>query len=988
LDKNANREAIFGPKAGTSVGTWNARTLKTEESLPILERELSRYNCDIVGVSETHRLGTEEFFIGDHKFVGQGRTDGVHRSGVGFLLSRRAQAALIEFKPVSDRLVGVTLHTAVGTATIFQVYAPTSAASDVEIDLFYANLQTQLSKTRPNDVVMVIGDFNAKVGSDMSTNRSAVGPFGLGNANERGEQLVHFCNMNNMIITNTCFQQQKANRLWTWESPDGVTHNQIDFIIVNRKWRSSVMNCRSFPGADVGSDHQLVIANFRLKLKKRESPENRGKFDVKKLKDPAIATTYREQFAVSAVGLQSCEGGADEMWGKVKAAFNSTAGSVLGRARRGRQKDWISGDTYKLVDERRVLKAHKQENAATAKYYNFLCREIRRRCKKDREEYINGICQEVEQAHLQKKSKKVFEGIKKIQQKRSQQSNVIKDKQGSILTDPAEVKARWEEHFSELYNQVNSTDDTVLLEIPEDNGSCGDADSPAITKDEVRWAISCLKRDKAPGVDMVTAEEIIAAGEDGVDVMFVLCSKIWTEERIPEEWKQSIIVPIFKKKDKLVCDNYRGISLLCHAEKLVATIILHRIRPRTEEILSEAQAGFRSGRSTIDQLLSLRLIAEKYQGYDKDMYICYVDFQKAFDSVWRRGLWQTMRHLGYDRKVIRLLESLYRSTKSAVRVGTKGEVSNWFETLVGVLQGCVLSPLLFNIMLEVVMALADVDEAGILVSGARISNLRFADDIAFLADGQPELQQQISQLHTTSSRFGLKISTSKTEVQCISRQPPRLQINIDGTELNQVEQFTYLGGVISQDARCEADIRRRVNLATGVASSLNTVWESRDISVKTKVRVYEALVMSVLLYNSETWTMKGTDESRLRVFEMSVLRRICGVSLRDRWRNEEIKARLEIECDVVEAIRRRRLSYFGHINRMKPERIPARVLHGWIHGNRPRGRPQKKWTDAVKEDCEDRDVTYIQACRIAEDREEWRKLVFRPPKRSTESQRP
>jgi Reverse transcriptase (RNA-dependent DNA polymerase) len=237
----------------------------------------------------------------------------------------------------------------------------------------------------------------------------------------------------------------------------------------------------------------------------------------------------------------------------------------------------------------------------------------------------------------------------------------------------------------------------------------------------VRWAISCLKRGKASEVDMVTAKEIIATGENGVDVMFALCSKIWTEERIPEEWKQSIIVPIYKKKDKLVCDNYRGISLLCHAEKLLATIVLQRIKSRTEEILSEAQGGFRSGRSTIDQLMSLRLITEKYQEYNKDLYVCYVDFQKAFDSVWRRGLWQTMRHLGYDRKVIQLLESLYKTTKSAVRVGTKGELSNWFETLVGVLQECVLSPLLFNILLEVVMALADVEESGILVSGDRIS---------------------------------------------------------------------------------------------------------------------------------------------------------------------------------------------------------------------------------------------------------------------------
>jgi len=257
-----------------------------------------------------------------------------------------------------------------------------------------------------------------------------------------------------------------------------------------------------------------------------------------------------------------------------------------------------------------------------------------------------------------------------------------------------------------------------------------------------------------------------------------ICCKIWKEEMIQDEWKQSITVPIFKK-NKLVCDNYRGISLLSHAEKLVASIILNRIRPRTEEILSEAQAGFRPGRSTIDQLFSLRLLAEKFQEYDRDLCVCYVDFQKAFDSVWRKGLWQTMRYLGYDRKVIRILENLYSGTKSAVRTGSNGEVSSWFETLVGVLQGCVLSPLLFIIMLEVVMALGDNEDAGILVSGFRISNFQFADDIAILADGQNELQQQVTQLHSYSSRFVMKINTSKTEVQRISRHPKDLAISID-----------------------------------------------------------------------------------------------------------------------------------------------------------------------------------------------------------------
>ena len=108
----------------------------------------------------------------------------------------------------------------------------------------------------------------------------------------------------------------------------------------------------------------------------------------------------------------------------------------------------------------------------------------------------------------------------------------------------------------------------------------------------------------------------------------------------------------------------------------------------------------------------------------------------------------------------------------------------------------------------------------------------------------------------------------------------------------------------------------------------------------------------------------------------------------DRWRNEEIRELLEIDIDVVEVNRRRRLSYFRHVSRIKPERIPAKLMHGWIHGSRPRGRTWKRWLDAVQEDCEGRGVTLVQAGRLAEDRDKWKNLVFRPPKRSFKSQGP
>ena len=156
---------------------------------------------------------------------------------------------------------------------------------------------------------------------------------------------------------------------------------------------------------------------------------------------------------------------------------------------------------------------------------------------------------------------------------------------------------------------------------------------------------------------------------------------------------------------------------------------------------------------------------------------------------------------------------------------------------------------------------------------------------------------------------------------------------------------------LSCDNSSENDIKRRIGLATGASASLNTIWASMDITQETKLRVYRSLVLSILLYNFETWTLKESDKSRLFVFEMTILRRILGVTRRDRWRNEDIRMTLGLPRTVVDEVQHRRLAYFGHVCRMKAERLPYIYLFGRIHGSRPVGRPKKKCFDDVRTDC-------------------------------------
>ena len=149
--------------------------------------------------------------------------------------------------------------------TVIQVYAPTSNAEEADIEWFYEELQDLPELTPKKDVLFIIGDWNAKVASQETP--GLTGNFGLGVQNEAGQRLIEFNQENPLVIANTFFQQHKR-RLYTWTSPDGQHWNQTDYILCNQRWKSSIQSAKTRPGADCGSNHVLLIAKFRLKLKK------------------------------------------------------------------------------------------------------------------------------------------------------------------------------------------------------------------------------------------------------------------------------------------------------------------------------------------------------------------------------------------------------------------------------------------------------------------------------------------------------------------------------------------------------------------------------------------------------------------------------------------------------------------------------------------------------------------------------------------------
>ena len=251
-----------------TIGTWNVQGLNAGK-LEIVLNRMEEQRISILGISETWWLDQGRFTAENgYTVVYSGKDSGKREHGVGIILDKSTAKSFMGFNPVSDRIITVRLEGHPLNITVVQVYAPTSTASEEVMEDFYGQLQDTLDRIPSKDMLLVIGDWNAKIGH-CHTKSKIIGNFGLGERNERGDRLEDFCQANDMIVGNTFFQHH-PRRLWTWKSPGNLVKNQIDYILIKRRWRSALLNVRTRPSADCGSDHQLLVANIKLKLKARK----------------------------------------------------------------------------------------------------------------------------------------------------------------------------------------------------------------------------------------------------------------------------------------------------------------------------------------------------------------------------------------------------------------------------------------------------------------------------------------------------------------------------------------------------------------------------------------------------------------------------------------------------------------------------------------------------------------------------------------------
>ncbi len=458
----------------------------------------------------------------------------------------------------------------------------------------------------------------------------------------------------------------------------------------------------------------------------------------------------------------------------------------------------ISNETWLKIDERKKLKAlmlgtNSPETKEELKVeYSEKYRSVKKSARKDKRDYIEDLASQAETAAIHGDSRELYRITKLLAGKKSAPSNILKNKQGQTLTTEREKADRWVEHFNEVLNRPEPN----IIANPEnaevDLGINIDAPSDA----EVIRAIKSLKSNKAPGIDLIQAEIIKADMETSTKYLSDLFCTIWREETIPEDWCKGIITKLPKKGDLSNCDNWRGITLLSIASKVFCKILLFRIEDEIDLLLREEQAGFRKSRGCIDQIFALRDIIEQASEWQKPLFINFVDFKKAFDSICREAIWRILRPYGIPLKIVNLMKLFYNKFECCGDHNT--QLSDWFEVKTGVRQGCIISPILFLIVIDWVMKQTNQGSHGLSWHAANMDDLDFADDLAIFADCIANLQNKTNRPTNFAEQTGLIINADKTKAMYIPNDNAVPPITIDSNPIEIVEEFTYLSSIINQ----------------------------------------------------------------------------------------------------------------------------------------------------------------------------------------------
>ena len=533
----------------------------------------------------------------------------------------------------------------------------------------------------------------------------------------------------------------------------------------------------------------------------------------------------------------------------VYAAKSSLEKRIINKTwkKRKKSKKWFDKECQELKYEASKMARKKHENPKEnllKKQYHHKLKEYKSKCKSKRYLFWQNTFKNVEESLNDPKSFwKKWRNANELE---------YQPKVPDITGD------EWYNHFSNLHTEIPKENAETFNTLGNRHNRCSKMNEP-LTKKEFMFVIKNIKNDKAAGYDSIVNEMIKNLPEVILNLLHKFINLCLQKSLIPQSWCMDIITPIFKDGSLNDPNNYRGICISSALLKIVCSALNIRIQEycKTFDLINKNQIGFKSKHRTSDHLLTLKAIVKRYVTIGKrKLFACFIDFKKAYDSIWHEGLFHKMKENGIMGNFLNLVKDIYKKTKCAVKV--KDSTTNFFNYTKGVRQGCPLSPILFNMYIDDIFETVNKNnESDISLGGGdKYNALMYADDLIILSDSEEGLQRQINKISGYCKKWKLDINIKKTKVMIFNRGNKLLksEVRYENKILESVKVIKYLGFTLSAKncslAPTIDDLSIRANRAV---FALNNKMKISNLPTKLALKVFQSQIMPILLYGAEVW---------------------------------------------------------------------------------------------------------------------------------------